>query len=499
VIASEIAARIRRLFFAEHWKVGTISAELGAHPDAVRRVIQSDRFNPSPARPVPSSILDPYKVFIEETLRLHPRLRATRLFEMLKGRGYPGSCVQLRRYVARVRPTTRAEAYLRLRTLPGEQGQVDWGHFGKIKIGHAERVLNCFVMVLSWSRALFARFFLDQTTESFLLGHVLAFDYFGGVPRTLLYDNLKSAVVERQGDHIRYGESLLDFCGHYHFAPHPCAPARGNEKGKVERAIQYLRHAFFAARRFSSLEDLNRQLAAWIETIANQRTVPTDPERRLVKDALAQERPRLLPLPQHPYPCDRVLPISSGKTPYIRFDLNDYSIPDDQAEKPLILIASDSEVRIVNSVGHVYARHVRSYDRGQIIEDPAHIAALVDKKRHAHQLRGRDRLRSSCKHADAFIDALAHRNEPLGTHTRRLLQLLDSYGADLLDAALAVALDNESISAASVAYQLDQQARTAKRPPRAATVELRDERLKHLRVVPHDLGAYDRLTKKDKP
>jgi len=148
VIASEIAARIRRLFFAEHWKVGTISAELGAHPDAVRRVIQSDRFNPSPARPVPSSILDPYKVFIEETLRLHPRLRATRLFEMLKGRGYPGSCVQLRRYVARVRPTTRAEAYLRLRTLPGEQGQVDWGHFGKIKIGHAERVLNCFVRPL---------------------------------------------------------------------------------------------------------------------------------------------------------------------------------------------------------------------------------------------------------------------------------------------------------------------------------------------------------------
>ena len=205
-----------------------------------------------------------------------------------------------------------------------------------------------------------------------------------------------------------------------------------------------------------------------------------------------------MPLPEHPYPCHRVASVSSGKTPYIRFDLNDYSIPHDQVEKPLTLIASDSEVRIVNTQGTVFARHVRSYDRGQIIEDPLHIAGLAAHKRHAHQLRGRDRLRSSCQHADAFIEALAHRNEPLGTHTRRLLQLLDDYGADALDAALAVALNKGSISAASVAYQLDQQARRAKQPPRAATIELGDKRLRNLRAVPHDLGAYDRLTKQDK-
>jgi transposase len=121
---------------------------------------------------------------------------------MLRARGFPGSVVQLRRYVATVRPVARAEAYLRLRTLPGEQGQVDWGHFGKLAVGRALRPLSCFVLVLGWSRGMYARFFLDQTLDSFVRGHVLAFEALGGVPRVLLYDNLKTAVLERHGEHI---------------------------------------------------------------------------------------------------------------------------------------------------------------------------------------------------------------------------------------------------------------------------------------------------------
>jgi len=138
MITDEQAARIRRLFYAEHWKVGTIATELALHHDTVRRAIGSAPFNRAAMRPVPPTLLDPYKGFIAETLAQHPRLRATRLLEMIKSRGYPGSAVQLRRYVACVRPTTQREAYFRLRTLPGEQAQVDWGHFGRIKIGHAD-------------------------------------------------------------------------------------------------------------------------------------------------------------------------------------------------------------------------------------------------------------------------------------------------------------------------------------------------------------------------
>src|SRR5207244_1100180 len=147
-----------------------------------------------------------------------------------------------------------------------------------------------------------------------------------GVPRAILYDNLKCVVLERHGDHVRFHEQLLDFAGHYHYAPRPCAPYRGNEKGKVERTIQYLRHAFFAARRFATVEDLNAQLADWIERVAHARPRPGDPDRRLVRDALADERARLLPLPEHRFETDMVRAVASGKQPYIRFDLNDYSI-----------------------------------------------------------------------------------------------------------------------------------------------------------------------------
>ena len=203
MIAPEVHARIRRLFFAEHWRVGTIVTELGVHPDTVRRAIESESFNRT-ASQLRSTLLDPYKAFIADVLERHPRLRSTRLYEMIRERGYPGSAVQLRRYVRTVRPAGRREAFLRLHTLVGEQGQVDWANFGKIRLGQTERNLSCFVLVLSWSRAMYAHFALDQTMESFLRGHVGAFRRLGGVPRTLLYDNLKCVVLERVGDHIRY-------------------------------------------------------------------------------------------------------------------------------------------------------------------------------------------------------------------------------------------------------------------------------------------------------
>jgi transposase len=253
VIDAAQRARIRRLFYAEHWKIGTISTELSVHRDTVCNAIESDRFVRAGALVRPT-MLDPYKGLIGEILKEHPRLLATRIFQMLRDRGFAGSVVQLRRYLRGVRPA-RAEAFLRLQTLPGEQAQVDWGHFGKIQIGSAKRTLWCFVFVLAWSRAMYAQFMLDATLEAFMRGHVLAFGALGGVPREILYDNLKSVVLERVGDHIRFHPRILDLAGYYCFAPKPCAPYRGNEKGKVERLIRYLRDSFFAARRFSSVAD----------------------------------------------------------------------------------------------------------------------------------------------------------------------------------------------------------------------------------------------------
>ena len=170
---------IRRLFFAEHWRVGTIATQLGLHPDTIRRALATERFA-RPALPRPSQC-DPYRPFLPEILQRYPRLRATRLFEMLKPRGYPGSVIQLRRLVRTRRPVPAAEAYLRLTVLPGEEAQADWGAFGTVRIGHATRRLSAFVLVLSWSRALQAVFTLAESLESFLRGHVEAFTAVGGV------------------------------------------------------------------------------------------------------------------------------------------------------------------------------------------------------------------------------------------------------------------------------------------------------------------------------
>src|ERR1700677_436581 len=160
-----------------------------------------------------------------------------------------------------------------------------------------------FVMVLSHSRQIFLRFFLDARMENFLRGHVAAFEAWQGVPRVLLYDNLKSAVLERRGDAIRFHPTLLSLAGHYRYEPRPVAVARGNEKGRVERAIRHVRDSFFAARTFADLDDLNAQARLWCNGQAADRLCPAAPELR-VGQAFAQERAQLLPLPDNAFITD---------------------------------------------------------------------------------------------------------------------------------------------------------------------------------------------------
>jgi len=323
MISDEQVAHIRHLFHAEHWKIGTLAAELGLHPDTIRAALNTDRFRSHPR--CREQLADPYLDFLRQTLQQYPRLRATRLYQMIRPRGYTGSISQLRRVVAELRPPRR-EAFLRLHTFPGEQAQADWAHFGEVTIGRARRRLSAFLLTLSYSRALWLEFFFDQTLENFLLGHVHAFAAWGGASRTGLYDNLKSVVLERRGDAIHFHPRLLELSAHYHFAARPCRPARGNEKGRVERAIQYARGSFFAARSFTTLADFNRQALQWRETIAHQHPGPGD-DSRSVAHVFQEEQAHLLPLPAHPFSCDLLHTVQADKTLCVRFDLNDYSVP----------------------------------------------------------------------------------------------------------------------------------------------------------------------------
>src|SRR5213593_1900657 len=209
MIPRALEAEILRLHHTEHWPIGTIAAQLRVHHATVRRVLAQAGI-PAAQQTVRASMVEPYLAFIAETLAKYPTLRASRLYTMVRERGYPGAPDHFRAIVARLRPRPAGEAYLRLRTLPGEQAQVDWAHFGKLTIGRAVRPLMAFVMVLSYSRHLFLRFYLGAAMNYFLRGHVEAFAWYNSVPRVLLYDNLKSAVLERMGEAIRFHPTLLE-------------------------------------------------------------------------------------------------------------------------------------------------------------------------------------------------------------------------------------------------------------------------------------------------
>jgi transposase len=489
-IPPEVEAQILRLHHVEKWPRGTIARQLHVHHGTVTRVLAQAGL-PKIDGPQRPSKVDPYLPLILETLKKYPKLTASRLFVMVCERGYKGSPDHFRHLIACVRPRPHAEAYLRRRTLAGEESQADWAMFDHLTIGRARRRLMAFVLVLSYSRQIFLRFFLDARMENFLRGHVGAFTVWNGCSRVVLYDNLRSAVLERYGDAIRFHPTLLSFAAHYRFEPRPVAVARGNEKGRVERAIRFVRDGFFAARRFSDLDDLNRQADEWCNGIAADRRCPENRDVT-VREAFAEEAPHLLPLPDGGYPLSERVAVKVGKTPYVRFDLNDYSVPHTKVQRLLTVLADPDTVRIVDG-SEVLARHPRSYDKGAQIEDPAHLQALVEEKRAARHHRGVDRLAAAVPAAQDLLQRAAGRGDNLATITADLLRLLDHYGAVELDAAIQDALVRGVPHPNAVRLALDRRREQRNAPPPIA-VDLPDHvKTRDTTVRPHRLETYDRL------
>lgn len=489
MIPADREAEILRLYHAEKWLIGTIASQLGIHHSTVERVLRQAGLDTTKIlRP---SIADPYVPFMIETLEKYPKLCASRLFEMVKERGYPGRPDHFRAVVSRFRPRPVPEAFMRLRTLPGEVAQCDWGHFGKIKIGRAQRRLLGFVMTAAWSRKVFLRFYYGEAMPNFLRGHVDAFAAWGVCPRVIWYDNLKSAVIERVGDAIRFNETILALAAHYHFEPRPVAPRRGNEKGRVERSIRYIRNSFYAAREYRDIDDLNDQADKWAEGISADRRCPG--ERHLtVREAFEIDRNSMLALPANPFPTEERVEVSVGKTPYVRFDLNDYSVPHTLVKRTLVVAATLDQVRVLDG-NQVSATHSRTFDRDQQTENPAHIAALIERKHHARKERGMDRLHHAVPGTRLMLMAIAERGGNLGSTTNRLLGLLDANGAEALEKAVQEAVASDTPHLAAVHQILERHRHDRGQAPPIA-VQLPDNpRVRDIVVKAPSLQAYDAL------
>ena len=488
-IPLELAARIERLYTVEHWRVGTIARQLHVHRDTVHRVLREHGPAP-PGVALRTSLVEPYRAFIRETLEKYPTLAASRLYDMVCERGYTGQGSHFRFLVSTMRPRPPAEAYLRLRTLPGEQMQIDWAHFGHLQIGQARRPLMGFVAVLSYSRRVFLRFFLNAQMDSFLRGHVEAFTAFGGLARTLLYDNLKSVVLERVDDAIRFNPEFLAFAKHYRFEPRPVGIARGNEKGRVERQIDFVRKSFFAAREFVDVADLNAQARDWCEGRAFDRPWPQD-DSLTVRQAFAVEQPRLLELPAADYALGQRLDVAVAKTPYVRFDWNDYTVPHSHVQRTVSVLADEQRVRVFDGVTEL-ANHPRSFDRHQVIEEPAHLQALIEHKRQARAHRGCDALAQVAPAAPELLQMAALRGHNLGSITAALLRLLDQYGAPALQAAVLEAIARDVPHPNAVRLALERARERTGLPPALALALPEHVARRDAPMRTQSLASYDR-------
>ncbi len=485
-VSKAVAAEIRRLYFAEHWKRGTIAAQLGVHFDVVVRVLGS--FGPKGGSPRPDArVLEPYIPFVDETLSRYPRLVATRIQDMLVERGYEGSVRTLRRYVREARPAPRNEVFLRVETLPGEQAQVDWAHVGSLPVPGGHRALWAFVMVLAYSRAMWAELVVDLGVDSLCRSLVRAVAFFGGCTRQWLFDNAKTIVIERSGDAVRFHPTLLNLASHLHVQPALCGPRKPQEKGKVERAIRYLKERFFAARSFHSLQHGNAQLVEFFATIAHPRPHPRWPERRVV-DVLDEERPRLLALPEPLPSTDSVGPIAVDKTAFVRLDTNRYSVPALYARRTLTLVADNRLVRLVDGAEEV-ARHERSWGRHQTLEAREHRVALLAEKRKARDLKGRDRLRVEVPEIVALLERWVDAGRNIGSMIGFTIKLLDAYGAAVLRGVVADMLARGVHDRGAMAI-LCEQTRKRQAGPAPTMIEL-GAHVVERDVVPHDLGGYD--------
>ena len=251
-----------------------------------------------------------------------------------------------------------------------------------------------------------------------------------------------------------------------------------------------MRDSYWAARAFTTIEECNRQALKWRDEVAHQRPWPDD-RNRTVAQAFIEEHPRLLPLPLHEFSTDRIVAVRAAKTIYARFDGNDYSIPPEAVGRELTLAASDTGVRILDGAQEI-ARHRRSYNRQELVLDPAHRQALLRTKRKARESTRSGRLALAAPESEQLLERAFAEGESAAHQIAHLLQLLDRYGARALRRAVREALEHNTPRAASVEFLLRQSHRTAplpldlRRHPQAESVE----------VHPHDLETYDELAQR---
>ena len=390
---------IRYLKLTENLTISEIARRVGQDRKTVRRALSDDNEQVNCKR---SSRLDPYKEQIDRILYDNPNITNVLILDKIKQSGYQGGKSILGEYVLKVR-RKKAEAFNHIEVLPGSEAQVDWANCANISCGEYSRKLYLFCMVLSYSRYMYIAFTTTMDSDTFMGCHIKAFRYFGGIPQSLLYDNLKSVVNFRYGQQIIYNERFSDFAGYYGFKIKVCNVRCANEKGKVERAIGYVKENFLKRENYSNFEHIKDEASLWLRKTANQRLHSTT--RKKPEDMLKDEQACLLILPNSDYDYPKPQPLKVRKDCLFIFDTNRYSIPAEYYTKSLLFKAYIRRITVVCE-SKILAEHRRCYDKYQIIKNPQHYSALNAHKKKAQLSEGIERFKSLCPEAESYLKGL---------------------------------------------------------------------------------------------
>jgi transposase len=349
--------------------ISDIARQTGHDRKTVRKIIATPLVAARPPRAPRVRKLDTFVPYLEQRVRdgVH---NANKLLTELRQQGYQGGKTQLKDWLQSRRPSRTPPPTVRFETAPGEQAQADFAHFGTIQHQGRERRLYAFLMTLGFSRMLFVCFSVSCDWVAFLRGHLAAFQFFGGVPRTVLHDNLKSAVLERRSGQVHFHPRYLDFADYYGFSPRACQPYRAQTKGKVERSVQYVRGNFWPGLHFTSLDDLNAQARTWLDTVANVRvhaTTGVTPLSRLGEEGLSSiaHRPS--------YEITPLLLRQASRDGWVRYAGNAYAIPLTYAGQPMLVkLTERDEVVITTPQGTPVASHARATAQGVEVGQPSH-------------------------------------------------------------------------------------------------------------------------------
>ncbi len=474
---------IRRLYYAEKMPKRKIAKKLHVHRDTVTAAIASEQ-PPQYEREPRGSQLDPFKPKIKTLLEEAPDLSGVRVQEILEGEGYQGKVSILRDYLREVRAQLKPpEAFVRMTYAPGEYGQVDWATMPAPVLWQGVLCkVNAFLMVLCYSRLLYVEFSLATQLSDFLRCHQNALHYFGGAPKTTVYDNLTSVVLTRRGADVTFNETFLGFAGHCCFAPKACWPYRPNQKGTVERPVDYLKDNFWAGRHFRDLDDLGVQGRDWL-TRANQRIHGTLKERPI--DRFQHERAFLTPLPTTPFDTDWVLFPRVTKDCVVRVATNDYSVPWRLARQRVQVRVDARTVRVYHE-GQLAAQHARSYAKYAQILDSKHYEGLWSRQPSAKFQRLQQAYHSAYGEVgERFFQGLSRATPHLEAALADLVALQETYRRADIQRAIGWAMGQGRFEPA-VVHLLLMPAPAVRPAPLPATVDLE--------VQVRDLAVYDALT-----